>query len=86
MKNENAIPIRKWEWNSNMSMEIKVHKENGNCELRIDGWKKIVAVKKHSVSIIGLTFHCSNKSLYWSQNFCKFSGYSIEFSKVFIDH
>ena len=42
-----------------------------------------VKVKKHSVSKIVLTFHCSNKLLWWSQFFFRFSAFSLEFPKIF---
>ena len=40
-------------------------------------------LKKHSVSKIVLTFHCSNKLFKWSQNVCKFSTFSLEFQNFF---
>ena len=38
---------------------------------------------KHSVTKIVLIFHCLNKVFKWSQNFCKFSIFSLEFQKLF---
>jgi hypothetical protein len=35
------------------------------------------------VPIIVLNFYCLNKSFYWSQNFCKFSAFSLEFQNLF---
>ena len=32
---------------------------------------------------IVLTFHCLNKLFLWSQKFCKFSAFSLEFQKFF---
>ena len=40
-------------------------------------------VKKYSVSKNVLTFHCLNKLVKWTQNFCKVSAFSLEFQKFF---
>ena len=40
-------------------------------------WKSILLPK------IVLTFHCLNKLFLWSQNFCKFSSFSLKFQKFF---
>ena len=40
--------------------------------------------KKYSVEKIVLTFHRLNKLFWWSQRFCKFSAFSLEFQKFFL--
>ena len=39
-------------------------------------------IKKNSFSKNVMTFHCLIKLVYWSQKLCKFSAFSLKFSKV----
>ena len=56
---------------------------NYNCSNLLDLRNIQEQVKNILLPIIVLTFHCLNKLFYWSQKFCKFSAFSLDFQKFF---